>query len=71
MIIDSTHASGGSGSPYLVAILTDDAFRPTFGNVRTTDRAFVEANMDMGPLLTAIVNNQGRNRRPTSKLAAD
>ena len=57
LIIDSTHASGGSGSPYLVAILTDEPFRPTFGNVRTTDRAFVEANMDMGPRVSAWIQN--------------
>ena len=56
LIIDATHSSGGGGAPYLVQVLTDQPFRPTFGNVRVTDRAFTESHMDdHGPEVAAWI----------------
>jgi hypothetical protein len=56
LIIDATHSSGGGGAPYTVQILTDEPFRPTFGNVRVTDRAFTESHLnDHGPEVAAWI----------------
>ena len=44
LIVDATHSGGGNSSALLVQILASEAFKTTFGNVRTDDIAFVNAN---------------------------
>jgi hypothetical protein len=58
VIIDGTHGSGGTGSELVVRALADAPFKNTFGNVRISDPAFVDANKaNHGPEVEAWIND--------------